>query len=116
MTTWLLLLAAIVCEVSASLSLKAALDRPVLYVVVVTGYAASFVLLGAVLRRGMALGVAYGIWSALGVVATAVMASVVFEEAITVVMGLGMALVILGILLVELGSHASDRDGRRSAV
>lgn len=67
MTTWLLLAAAILCEVAATLSLKGALDRPALYVVVVAGYMASFTLLAAVLRRGMGLGVAYGIWSACGV-------------------------------------------------
>ena len=67
MTKWLLLAGAILSEVTASLSLKGALDRPALYAVVLVGYAASFVALAMVLRRGMALGVAYGIWGALGV-------------------------------------------------
>jgi small multidrug resistance pump len=73
MTTWLLLACAIASEVTASLSLKGALDRPALYVVVVIGYVVSFVLLAVVLRRGMALGVAYGVWGALGVASTAVL-------------------------------------------
>lgn len=109
MTKWLLLLGAIVSEVAGSLSLKGALEHRQLYVVVVVGYTASFALLGAVLRRGMPLGVAYGIWGALGVAMTAAMSALLFGEPLTVVMGLGMALVVLGVLVVELGHHSADR-------
>jgi small multidrug resistance pump len=110
MTKWLLLAAAILSEVTGSLSLKGALDRPALYIVVVIGYLASFVLLAMVLRRGMALGVAYGIWGALGVVATAVMSSLIFDETLTAVMGVGITLIIAGVLTVELGSQAAHRN------
>ena len=71
MTTWLLLAAAVLSEVTATLSLRGALDRPALYVVVVVGYVLTFALLAQVLRRGMGLGVAYGLWGAIGVVLTA---------------------------------------------
>lgn len=105
MTTWLLLAAAIVCEVTATLSLKAALDRPLLYFVVAAGFTAAFALLAAVLRRGMGIGVAYGIWSATGVVLTTVLSALVYGETVTGLMGVGIALIIGGVLLVELGSH-----------
>ena len=110
MRQWVLLLGAIACEVTGSLSLKAALDRPALYVVVGTAYVASFVLLAAVLRAGMGLGVAYGIWGALGVAATAVLSWLVFDEALTAPMVLGLGLVIAGVLLVELGRHQGVGD------
>lgn len=111
MKKWLLLLGAIATEVTASLSLKAALDAPAWYVVVVTGYVAAFVFLSFVLREGLALGVAYGIWGALGVALTAVMSWLVFGEPLTVVMGLGLVLIILGVLVVEIGSQrAHDRE------
>ena len=113
MTTWVLLAAAIVAEVTATLSLKAALERPGLYVVVVVGYVASFVCLAAVLRRGLALGVAYGMWGALGVAATAVMSAQLFGEAITGLMGVGLVLVAAGVLLVEVGSRSARTHGRR---
>lgn len=109
MTKWLLLLGAIASEVTGSLSLKGALDRPALHVVVVAGFIAAFVFLSAVLRQGMPLGVAYGIWGALGVASTAVLSAVIFDEALTGVMALGMALVIIGVLVVELGSHTAAR-------
>ena len=81
MRTWALLGGANGSEVTGSLSLKAALDRPVLDRAVV-GYVASFVLLAQVLRAGMPLGVAYGIWGALGVVLTAVLGAAIFGEAL----------------------------------
>jgi small multidrug resistance pump len=104
----ILLGAAIVTEVAGSLSLKGALEYPALYVVVVVGYLAAFVLLTLVLRAGMPVGVAYGIWGALGVALTALLSAVIFAEPLTPLMIAGMALVIAGVLCVEIGSsHAS---------
>ena len=82
----------------------------VLYVVVIFGYLLAFVGLASVLRRGMALGVAYGIWGAGGVALTALLASALFGEPLTIVMGLGIGLVIVGVLLVETGSHPAERE------
>ncbi|GAA1736089.1 DMT family transporter [Aeromicrobium alkaliterrae] len=107
MTTWLLLAGAIASEVTASLSLKGALDQPALYVIVVTGFVAAFTFLFAALGQGMALGVAYGIWAACGVALTAVLSSVIYDEPLTPLMGLGIAVIIGGVLLVELGSQAA---------
>ncbi|MGE2737816.1 DMT family transporter [Mycolicibacterium vaccae] len=111
--TWALLGCAIFSEVVATLSLKAAQTVPVLYLVVVVGYVASFVLLALVLRRGMNLGVAYGIWGASGVALTAVLSAVLFGEALTALMGAGLVLIIAGVFLVESGSrsHATAAAG-----
>jgi small multidrug resistance pump len=106
MRSWWLLLAAVLCEVSATLALKAALSHSALYVVVVIGYVAAFVLLSLIFRAGMTLGVAYGIWSALGVAGTAILSAVIFDESLTGWMLVGIALVIAGVLAVEVGSHA----------
>jgi small multidrug resistance pump len=61
---WVLLTAAIITEVAATLSLRASQDNPAWLAVVVVGYLIAFVLLSLVLRAGMAVGVAYGIWGA----------------------------------------------------
>lgn len=103
--TWLLLAAAIVSEVAATLSLRAALDHAAWFAAVVAGYLGAFALLGTVLSRGMPVGVAYGIWAAAGVVLTAVVAAVVFGDPFTALMAAGVALVVVGVLLVETGSH-----------
>ncbi|VEG55819.1 cation/cationic drug transporter [Mycolicibacterium aurum] len=103
--TWLLLILAISSEVAATLSLKGSDTVPALYVVVVLGYVASFVFLALVLRRGLGLGVAYGIWAATGVALTAVLSAVLFGEALTTVMILGLGCIIAGVVLVETGSR-----------
>ena len=107
MLRWILLACAVLSEVSASLSLKAALDAPAWYALVVVGYSAAFVLLAAVLRTGMPIGVAYGVWAAFGVALTAVGGAVVFDEPVGAVSACGIALVIGGVLLVELGAQHS---------
>jgi len=110
MRKWTMLGVAIVSEVVATLSLRAALDHRAWFLLVAAGYLAAFVLLAAVLAAGMPVGVAYGIWAASGVALTAVLASFVFDDPFTLPMGLGIVLVIAGVLLVELGSHAPGRD------
>ncbi|MFF8650705.1 DMT family transporter [Streptomyces griseoluteus] len=106
MRKWLLLTAAILLEVTATLSLRGALDHPALYVPVVVGYVGSFTVLALVLRAGLALGVAYGVWGASGVALTAILAALLFGDPLTGVMGLGIALVIAGVLCVELGAQS----------
>lgn len=109
MRRYLALAGAIGCEVTASLSLKGALDNGWLYVVVAAGYLASFAFLAVTLRLGMGLGVAYGIWGATGVALTAIAATHLFGEPFTALMGVGIALIIAGVLLVELGAQAAHR-------
>ncbi|MCC6313656.1 MAG: multidrug efflux SMR transporter [Thermomicrobiales bacterium] len=107
MSRWMLLGAAIFCEVAATLSL-AAMDgfaHPCWLLVVVPGYLAAFALISRVLAEGMPIGVAYGIWAAAGVALTAMLAAVLFGDPLTWVMGLGIILIMGGVLLVETGSH-----------
>lgn len=108
MRAWLLLIAAISTEVSASLSLKGALFHPWLYAVVVVGYVLAFYCLYLVLKAGMSIGVAYSIWGAVGVVATAGLSHLLFGETITQTMMMGMALIILGVVCIEMGAPASS--------
>lgn len=106
----LLLLGAIVAEVTGSLSLKGALEYPALYGVVAAGYIGAFTLLAFVLRTGMPLGVAYGVWAASGVALTAIMSLVLFVEPITPVMAIGIVVVMAGVLCVEIGSQAAQHE------
>ena len=109
MTAWLLLVAAILSEVTATLSLRGALDVPALYVLVVAGYVLAFTLLGQALRRGMSLGVAYGIWGAAGVVLAAAGSALLFGEVLTVLKVTGFVLVAAGVAVVEIGSQRAHQ-------
>jgi small multidrug resistance pump len=102
---WALLAGAITTEVAATLSLRASQDHSAWLVVVVTGYVTSFVFLTMVLRAGMPVGVAYGIWGALGTAVTAVLAAVLFGDPFTWPIVAGIGLIIAGVLLVEFGSQ-----------
>jgi small multidrug resistance pump len=102
---WGLLAVAIVTEVTGTLALRGAVDDPWLYVVTAVGYVASFAALVRLLQRGLALGVVYGTWSGLGVALTAGLSSVLFDEAFTVPMVLGLVLIVGGVVLIEAGSH-----------
>ncbi|WP_193106730.1 multidrug efflux SMR transporter [Brachybacterium sp. FME24] len=114
MTAWLLLIGAILAEVTATLSLRGALDHPALYAIVGIGYLLTFSLLIQVLRRGMGLGVAYGIWGASGVVLTAVLSAALFGEPLTPLKVAGIALVAAGVVVVELGSQRAQAGGSGS--
>ena len=114
---WPALGGAIVSEVLATLALRQALNQPGFYVMVGIGYALAFILLSLTLKAGMPLGVAYGLWGALGVALTAVLSMLVFGEPITVLVALGIALIMAGVLLVEVGAQRAstqDKDGEAS--
>ena len=105
MRKWTLLIAAIAVEVAATLSLRASQDHSAWLLVVAVGYLGSFILLTMVLRIGMPVGVAYGIWGACGTAATAVLAAAIYGDPFTWPVVLGIGLIIAGVLLVELGSQ-----------
>ena len=109
-SAWPPLLLAIGLEVGATLSLRAAegFTHPFWLIPVVIGYTGSLWLLSIVLDRGMPVGVAYGIWSAIGVVLTAVLGTVLFGELLGPVQIIGVGAIVIGVLLVELGSHKRE--------
>lgn len=109
---WALLLGAIATEVTATLSLRASQDHMGWLLLVVAGYTASFALLTGVLRAGMPIGVAYGIWGALGTAITAVAATLIFGDAFTAPIVGGIGLIIAGVLLIEFGSHRAEAAGQ----
>ncbi|MEU0545126.1 multidrug efflux SMR transporter [Nocardia sp. NPDC005978] len=103
--TLLLLGLAIAFEVTATVSLKISegFTKVVPSIVVVIGYGCAFFFLSQALKRGMAIGVAYGIWSAVGVVAIAIIGALFLNETLTLVQMGGIVLVIAGVLALELG-------------
>ncbi|MFD6390641.1 DMT family transporter [Nocardia sp. NPDC055029] len=103
--TLLFLALAIATEVTATVSLKLSegFTKLVPSIVVVIGYGAAFFFLSQALKRGMSIGVAYGIWSAVGVAAIAAIGVLFLGERLTLIQVGGIGLVILGVLALELG-------------
>lgn len=103
---WLMLAGAILSEVTATITLRLSdgLSKWLPSTVVVLGYGISFVLLAQVLKRGLGVGVAYAIWSAVGVSLVALIGVVFLGESLTWVQVLGLALVIAGVVAVQSGA------------
>jgi len=101
---WWALAGAILIEVVATLSLRASdgFRQKAWIAPVVAGYLASFYLLWLSLSLGMPVGIAYGIWAACGVALVAVVAPFLFQEPLTWVMALGIALIVAGVLTIEM--------------
>jgi small multidrug resistance pump len=105
--TWLILAMAIVAEVAGTLSLRASegLRKKRWIAPIAVGYAAAFGLLTLALANGMPIGIAYGIWAASGVALTAVGARVFFKERLTWRMATGIALIAVGVFVIEMGTQ-----------
>ncbi|MGO2533392.1 DMT family transporter [Arthrobacter rhombi] len=102
---WLFLIGAIIFEVFATVSLRmASTGKKKWFIGVIVGYLIAFSMLVLTLSTGMALGVAYGIWAAAGVALTAVLSKFLFKEPLTLIMGAGIALIVGGVLLIEIGA------------
>ena len=105
---YLFLALAIITEVIGTTFLKLTSgERQVwwAYPIVIVGYVASFFLLSQTLSRGVPLGIAYAIWAGVGVVLVAIISWLVFHETLSWMQLVGMALVIGGVTLLELGGQ-----------
>lgn len=98
----LFLFLAIVAEVAATLSLRATegFTRLLPSLAVVAGYGLAFLCLSHCLK-GMPIGIAYATWAGAGTVCIALAAWYVYEETLDPVVIGGMALIIIGVVLVN---------------
>lgn len=105
MNAWLLLGVAIVAEVVATSALKASegFTRPGPALVVVLGYGVAFYCLAQVLRT-IPVGVAYAVWSGLGIVLVTCVAFWWYGQRIDLPGLIGMGLIIAGVLVLNLFS------------
>lgn len=105
---YVFLLTAIVLEVIATNSLKAADGFSRLWpsLVTVCGYAGAFYFLGLTLRH-MSLGVAYAVWAGLGIVLTVIGAFFLFKEKPDLPAALGMGLIVAGVVVINLFSKTA---------
>ena len=108
MTGWTLLLFAIAAEVVGTTALRASngLTRVVPIGVSTVAYAASFALLALTLKH-LSLGTTYAIWSGLGTLAIACIGRLVYHEVISSTTSVGIALVIVGVVVIHLGGGAT---------
>lgn len=108
MNNWLFLLVAIVAEVAATSALKASAGFSKLWpsVVVVVGYGVAFYFLSLTLRT-IPVGVAYAVWSGLGIALVTGFAWFAFGQRLDAWGVVGILLILSGVLVLNLLSKAS---------
>jgi small multidrug resistance pump len=107
MKQWLFLSIAIISEVVATSALKSSNGFSRLWpsLVVIAGYAAAFFFLSLTLRT-IPVGVAYAIWSGVGIVLITVIGWLVLGQALDAPAIVGLALIILGVVVLNVFSKS----------
>ncbi|HLI11181.1 MAG TPA: multidrug efflux SMR transporter [Alphaproteobacteria bacterium] len=106
----LYLLIAILSEVAATSALKASdgFAHAIPSAVVVAGYAVAFYCLSLALRE-IPVGVAYAIWSGAGIVLLAIIGYVLYRQSLDLAAVIGIALILAGVLVLNLFSRSTVR-------
>ena len=107
MMSWTYLLVAIVAEVIATSALKASDGFSRLWpsVITVVGYCIAFYCLSLTLKH-MPVGVAYAVWSGLGVVLITAVSWIMFGQKLDAAALLGMGLIVAGVIVMNVFSKS----------
>jgi small multidrug resistance pump len=107
MKNWVILCAGILAEVVATSSLRASngFTKPWPSFIVIVGYAAAFYCLSLALRS-IPVGIAYAIWSGVGVGLVTLFAWIGYGQKLDVPGVLGIALICIGVVVLNLFSKA----------
>lgn len=108
MKTFVILFVAILSEVIATSSLKYSegFTKPIPSVVVAVGYGLSFYLLSIALKT-MPIGVAYAIWSGVGLVLTVIAGIILWRETLDWAKVTGIVFILVGIVLINVFSKSA---------
>jgi small multidrug resistance pump len=108
MTAYYYLAVAICAEVIATVSMKAVkgFSTPLPLVLVIVGYGIAFWMLTLVVRS-VPVGVAYAVWAGMGIVMVSVAALFIYGQKLDVPAMLGMALIVLGVVVIQLFSKTA---------
>lgn len=100
---WFLVFLAGLLEIGWALALKYSdgFSKPVPTAAAIIGAVASFWLLSLAMKE-LPVGTAYAVWVGIGVVGTAVLAVILLGEPVTVLRGVGIALIVAGIAALKL--------------
>jgi multidrug transporter EmrE-like cation transporter len=99
---------AIVGEVIATSFLRASqgFTQPIPTAVVVIGYGVTFYFFSLALQT-IPVGVAYAIWSGVGIVLVSIIAFIVYKQVLDAPALIGMGLILAGVLVINLFSHSA---------
>ena len=109
MKNWLFLAIAIVSETIATSALKssAGFTRLMPSLLVVAGYGIAFYFLSLTLRT-IPIGIAYAVWSGVGIVLIALVGWLVFGQKLDTPALLGMGLIVAGVVVMNVFSKTAQ--------
>jgi small multidrug resistance pump len=101
---WVLLSIAIAAEILGTLSLKASDGLSKLWpsLGVLIGYALAFTLMAISLKK-LDVGITYAIWSGVGIIGAAIGGVIFFDQHLSRMTIIGMAIIIVGVVVMNLG-------------
>ncbi|MGX8940563.1 multidrug/spermidine efflux SMR transporter subunit MdtJ [Symbiopectobacterium sp. Eva_TO] len=104
MIYWIFLACAIAAEIIGTLSMKYASlsGNPLGHMVMYGMIALSYLLLSIAIKR-VAMGVAYALWEGIGIIFITLFSVMLFDESLSVLKVIGLAILLVGILLVKSG-------------
>jgi len=107
---WIYLIIAILSEVVATSSLKAAegFTKVIPSLVAVIGYGAAFYFLSLTLKS-IPIGIAYAIWCGIGIVLIAFIGFFFYKQALDIPAIAGITLIFIGVLAITLFSKSISR-------
>lgn len=100
-SAWFHLVVAILCEIVATSALKESdgLRRLLPSAIALAGYGVAFWALAKALRA-IPLGIAYAVWSGVGIAGLALIGALLYRQALTPLQLAGIATIILGVLML----------------
>lgn len=108
MNAWICLYLAIGCEVVATSALKASQSFTKFgpSVLVILGYSLAFYLLAHTLRT-IPVGVAYAVWSGVGIILITLVAWILYAQKLDLASFIGISLIILGVIILNVYSSGT---------
>ncbi|WP_136799508.1 DMT family transporter [Desulfosediminicola ganghwensis] len=106
--SWIYLYAAILLEVTGTyfIKLSEGFSRPLPSLCVLLFYGISFWLMSLAVRK-IDLGIAYAIWSGIGITAITIIGTVIFKEPITIKKIISIGIIMIGVISLNLDPMSS---------
>jgi quaternary ammonium compound-resistance protein SugE len=101
--SWIILILASIAEITWAVALKYAdgFTKIIPSVITVVGYIASLILLSLAMKH-LPLGTSYAVWTGIGIVGTTVLGILLFQEKLSPLQVICVAMIVIGIIGLKL--------------
>jgi small multidrug resistance pump len=106
--SWVFLFLGVISEALSHVALKATdgFSKPLPSVLVLLGHLAAFMFLGQAMK-GMPVGIVHALWAGLAIITVTLMSTVIYRQHLDYTTWLGMALVAIGVAIINLSQGHS---------